>query len=370
MRADMAVVGLMSWMPVIINAIISGTDVVAVPMPHGSGHGGGAAPPTGTLAALLSAVPYTFAAGATALSGYTAQRTGQPLQLLNVCSLASSVALLLFPTALGVSRAVGFGCLIAAFAASAAASPHAPVLVAQLTAGPASVLALPAFNSVAMLGGVAGPPLVGYVVEARGGISGVGLAVRIIGGCMLVSAALGFVLSLLWPGADAGHAVGKDSSDDNTQDMPSALRRASAVSGGLEAAAGYELVVRRRSVIDAAAAAAAVAAEPEDVLECERVKSSGGSFVGAESLGFGRMPSATRRAIRPAPGHGQRAGTHGPHPDAIEQTPLLTGSAASDALPALLQLRSGSMPRTGARPGMPVRSSSNSGAAAPQGRQD
>lgn len=238
--AGMSVMALMLWLPVMVNSLISGGDPTqlqaltaahAVPHPPTAAHAGGSSGSsspgsgnsTGTLAVLLTAIPFTCAAVLTTALGALAQRTGHPLCYNFVPNLIGGVAFLAFPWVVHANRVAGFIALSVALASGYASSPHPMAALSRITAqvlakqraespmgtsrgqaGDAQgiALALPMYNTVAMTGGFFGPWLLGVAIERLGGFSAGAVA---MGVCML---AAGVAVLLLWclhaPTAAAG----------------------------------------------------------------------------------------------------------------------------------------------------------------------
>lgn len=190
----MANMALMAWLPIMVEALLSGGDpthIAAKGGAAGGGHAGegpaGSARASGAAAALLSAIPFTCAAAMSAAAGAAVQRTGRPLLYLSVLNWAGGAAFMAFGWAVAASRALGFCCLVVTLSCAYAAAPSAPVVVARLTSGPngGAALAMPLFNSVAMLGGFLGPSLMGVLTQrARGDI---GAATAPLGACMFAA---------------------------------------------------------------------------------------------------------------------------------------------------------------------------------------
>jgi hypothetical protein len=173
------------------------------------------------------------------------------------------------------SRIFGFCCLIITLSCAFAASPHPPTVVAQLTVGPAAALALPLYNSVAMLGGFFGPALMGWFVQHLGGF---GAATAVMGGSMMLSGVLIWLLQhiMMRDGhtrAIAGGRVcgistiastgGGGSSSSAAQHAGGKLGGLKSAGGSGEAADGYEVVYRRSSSLMKHKAGTAEAGESE-----------------------------------------------------------------------------------------------------------
>ena len=224
----MAVMALMLWLPVMVQSLLSGDDPTQLvsSTQHGSSHNtlnsSGTSSSTGTLPVLLTAIPFTCAALLTTCLGAVAQRTGRPLVYNFTPNLIGGAAFLAFPWVVHHNRIAGFVTLTVALACGYASSPHPMTALTQITAGvlaedaaaagagnvtgpsnaQGTALALPAYNTVAMLGGFFGPWLLGVFVEQLGGFSAGAIAMGI---CML---AAGVCVLLLWclhaPTAAAG----------------------------------------------------------------------------------------------------------------------------------------------------------------------
>lgn len=233
--AVVAVLALMLWLPVMVQSILSGGDptqlVISNSKPssaqHSTPHGHSGSDSTGTLAVLLTAIPFTCAAVLTTSLGALAQRTGRPLVYYFTPNFVGGTALFMFSWVVHRSRVGGFAMLTIALACGHASSPHPMTAITQIAAGkltePGSAgsssqllnksalraidaqgtaLALPMYNTVAMLGGFFGPWLLGVAVERLGGFSAGAVA---MGLCML---AAGLSVLLMWclhePTAAAG----------------------------------------------------------------------------------------------------------------------------------------------------------------------
>ena len=191
----MANMALMAWLPIMVESLLSGGDPTQLAAAKATrGHAGAGVPGpapggTGAAAVLLAAAPRPAAAAATALAGAAVQRTGRPLLYLAAFNWAGGAAFVSFRWAVRASRAAGFACLVATLACAYAAAPSAPVVVATLTAGPGgeAALAMPLFNSIAMLGGFLGPSAMGVLTQRLGG--DFGAATSLLGCCMLVAGA-------------------------------------------------------------------------------------------------------------------------------------------------------------------------------------
>lgn len=233
----MAVMALMLWLPVMVQSLLSGGDPTQLvssqhsSAQHSSGDNG-----AGTLAVLLTAIPFTCAAVLTTSLGALAQRTGQPLVYYFTSNFLGGTAFALFPWVVHASRVAGFGMLTVALACGYASSPHPMAAITQIVAkrsaghgvnpkhtaasaprrraaprdAQGTALALPLYNTVAMAGGFPGPWLLGVAVERLGGFSAGAVA---MGVCML---AAGTAVMLVWalhaPTAAAGRRVCDDSS--------------------------------------------------------------------------------------------------------------------------------------------------------------
>lgn len=178
-----------------VQALLSGADPLQLAGNKGGTTGGAqegsADSNTGVTAVLLSAIPFTCAAAAITYSGHHAQRTGRPLWHIIVPCFIGGFAFMSFHWVVVWNGVLGFCCLVITSSCAFAASPHAPAVVAKLTVGPASVIALPCYNSVGMLGGFAGPSIMGFFVQHLGGFSA---ATAVMGGCMVLSGLLVLLL--------------------------------------------------------------------------------------------------------------------------------------------------------------------------------
>ncbi|KIZ04033.1 hypothetical protein MNEG_3932 [Monoraphidium neglectum] len=189
---------LMAWLPIMVQALLSGGDpttIAQAPRPPAGGGGdhaaaGGADADAGAAAVLLSGIPFACAAAASTFVGAAMQRTGRPLHYLSGLNLAGGAAFVAFHRAVRASRAAGFACLVATLSCAYAGAPAAPWIVARLTAGPGggAAVALPLFNSLAMLGGFLGPAALGALAEKLRG--DFGAATALLGCSMLVAGAL------------------------------------------------------------------------------------------------------------------------------------------------------------------------------------
>lgn len=223
--AGMAVMALMLWLPVMVQSLLSGGDPTQLvssskqtsaqhSMPDHSSHDS-----TGTLAVLLTAIPFTCAAVLTTTLGAVAQRTGRPLVYYFTPNFIGGTAFLVFPWVVHASRVAGFAMLTIALACGYASSPHPMTAITQIVAGTlaeqratssmaqphggtaaddaqGTALPLPMYNTVAMLGGFFGPWLLGVAVERLGGFSAGAVA---MGVCMLSAGAAVFLLWRLHP---------------------------------------------------------------------------------------------------------------------------------------------------------------------------
>jgi hypothetical protein len=252
----------MMWLPVMVQSLLSGADPMqlAGSSSSSSSSEGNADPSsTGISAVLLSAIPFTSAALAVTFFGHHAQRTGKPpLWYFIICCWIGGVSLVGFHWLVEWSRVLGFCCLILTLSCAFAASPHPPTVVAKLTIGPAAALALPLYNSVAMMGGFFGPALMGWFVQHLGGF---GAATAVLGGSMVLAGFLALLLQQImlqdphmWPiaaGRPQGSAAGlggscsADADTDNCTQHGCGLATVAVGSG--EVADGYEVVYRRSS---------------------------------------------------------------------------------------------------------------------------
>lgn len=237
----MAVMALMLWLPVMVQSLLSGGDPTQlVTSQHSSAQHSSGDKGAGTLAVLLTAIPFTCAAVLTTSLGALAQRTGQPLVYYFTSNFFGGTAFALFPWVVHASRVAGFGMLTVALACGYASSPHPMAAITQIVAkrsaghgvnpthtrasaprpraaprdAQGTALALPLYNTVAMAGGFPGPWLLGVAVERLGGFSAGAVA---MGACML---AAGTAVMLFWalhaPTAAAGRLVCDDSSSART----------------------------------------------------------------------------------------------------------------------------------------------------------
>ncbi|KAI8472493.1 MAG: major facilitator superfamily domain-containing protein [Monoraphidium minutum] len=197
---DMANMALMAWLPVMVEALLSGDDPTRIAAAkRGSStaaEGGAAAGGTGAAAVLLSAIPFSCAAVASTAIGARMQRLGRPLRHAAALNLGGGASLFAFHWVVRASRPLGFACLAATLSCAYAAAPAGPILVAQLAAagpgggpgGGAAALALPLYNSAAMFGGFLGPAALGALAQRLGG--DFGLATAALGGCMAAAGLL------------------------------------------------------------------------------------------------------------------------------------------------------------------------------------
>jgi MFS family permease len=261
--ADVANLGLMMWLPVMVQSLLSGADPMQLAGSSSSSSSssseGGASPNnTGVSAVLLSAIPFTSAALAVTFFGHHAQRTGKPplWYFITFCWIGG-VALVGFHWVVEWSRVIGFCCLILTLSCAFAASPHPPTVVAKLTIGPAAALALPLYNSVAMMGGFFGPALMGWFVQHLGGF---GAATAVLGGSMVLSGFLALLLQHIMmqdvntrpiaAGRSAGGSFGGNSAagiSTATSHDNAACGLSTVAVGSGEVADGYEVVYRRSS---------------------------------------------------------------------------------------------------------------------------
>jgi MFS family permease len=245
---------LMMWLPVMVQSLLHGGDPTELAARlHSTGHNGSTttAPPppppaaggkhnsesrieTGTAAVLLTAVPFTAAAVATALIGRHAERTGESLLYVAVPGLLGGGSFILFHWLVKMSRTLGFACLVLTMACGYAAAPVALTLVTKLSSGMnATGLALPLFNTVTNLGGFLGPSIMGFTAERFGGF---GVATTVLGGSMTLAGILAAVLRCIM--------------------MRDPSTRAMVSPGGIgwgsngDASSSYELVYRRSNSMD------------------------------------------------------------------------------------------------------------------------
>jgi MFS family permease len=251
----------MMWLPVMVQSLLSGADPMQLAGSSSSSGSEGSANPssTGVTAVLLSAIPFTSAALAVTYFGHHAQRTGTaPLWYVVIFCSVGGVALICFHWVVLWSRILGFCCLIITLSCAFAASPHPPTVVAKLTVGPAAALALPLYNSVAMLGGFFGPALMGWFVQHLGGF---GAATAVMGGSMIVS---GFLVLLLQHvmmrdchtraivsgrGCGPASAASTGGGWPNSSAAVGVLENLKGAGGSGDAADGYEVVYRRSSSV-------------------------------------------------------------------------------------------------------------------------
>eukprot|EP00878_Enallax_costatus_P026223 GHUV01028113.1.p1 GENE.GHUV01028113.1~~GHUV01028113.1.p1 ORF type:complete len:230 (+),score=57.98 GHUV01028113.1:415-1104(+) len=184
----------MMWLPVMVNSLLSGTDPMQLSTSnstHSSTAHRATAADTGLAAVLLSTIPFTAAAIAVALSGVIAQKTGKPLILIMLPNFIGGVSFMCFHIVVHWSRIAGFMCLVITLSAAYASSPHAPTILARLVESQLAFIALPLYNSIAMLGGFAGPSIMGFLVQHLGGF---GVATTVMGGSMIVAGCMAAVL--------------------------------------------------------------------------------------------------------------------------------------------------------------------------------
>ncbi|KAF6242162.1 major facilitator superfamily domain-containing protein [Scenedesmus sp. NREL 46B-D3] len=257
---DIANLGLMMWLPVMVQSLLSGADPVQLAGSSSSSEGSTSPSSTGVTAVLLSAIPFTSAAIAVTYFGHHAQRTGKPpLWYVVMFSWVGGLSLISFHWIVKWSRVLGFCCLIITLSCAFAASPHPPTVVAKLTLGPAAALALPLYNSVAMMGGFFGPALMGWCVQHLGGF---GAATAFMGGCFVLSGLLVWLLQHIMlqdchtrsivGGRAVGAALGGCGHDSRSRTVGGLTN--SLGSSGLKGAAGvagsvdrYDVVHRRSS---------------------------------------------------------------------------------------------------------------------------
>ena len=146
---------------------------------------------TGVLPVLLTAIPFGFAAAGTYAWSGRAQAEGDPAWHGAVPFLVGGALFALFPLARG-GAVLSMAALTAGLMGAFCGGPLIVVLVTAAAPKEATAIALPLFNSVGMLGGFAGPVLLGWIVDRTGGSYGTGAAVM---GCSLCGA--GGVLWLL-----------------------------------------------------------------------------------------------------------------------------------------------------------------------------
>eukprot|EP00879_Flechtneria_rotunda_P027288 GHRR01029229.1.p1 GENE.GHRR01029229.1~~GHRR01029229.1.p1 ORF type:complete len:195 (+),score=56.38 GHRR01029229.1:105-689(+) len=170
------------WLPAMVHLLLSGGDPTQlVTDSHSSDKAD-----TGVAAVLLSAVPYSCAAAAVAFAGSHAQHTGKHLLYIVMTDLVGGMSIICFHWFVHLSRTLGFLCLVLTLSCAFAAAPHSLVVIGQLVLGPGAAVALPCFNSMAMLGGFLGPAIMGYCVQHLGGVT----AATIIMGCSMLLAGL------------------------------------------------------------------------------------------------------------------------------------------------------------------------------------
>lgn len=261
---------LMLWLPVMVQSLLSGgdpTELVAnkqhqPPATNSTSSSHGHSGDTGTMAVLLTAIPFTCAALLTTCLGALAQHTGRPLIFNFAPNLVGGTAFLVFPWVVHQSRVAGFAMLTIALAAGYSASPHPMTAITQITArvmasqqthsrataggtegddGPsdaqATALALPMYNTVAMLGGFFGPWLLGIAIERLGGFSAGAVA---MGVCMLAAGVCVLLLCCLHPSTAASglyvpgavHSCSSSSSNCGAVELTQHDKRASTSSNG------------------------------------------------------------------------------------------------------------------------------------------
>jgi len=219
---------LMLWLPVMVQSLLSGGDPTQLvsSTQHGNKAHSAAADTTGVLPVLLTAVPFTCAAVLTTGLGVLAQRTGRPLVYNFTPNLIGGSACVAFPWVVHQNRLAGFAMLTVALACGYSSSPHPMTAITQITAATAAkrglsrgrdhatpadaqgtALALPLYNTVAMLGGFFGPWLLGVAVERLGGF---GAGTVAMGACMLAAGCLVLLLWCLHPPTSAGVAQATD----------------------------------------------------------------------------------------------------------------------------------------------------------------
>lgn len=266
---------LMLWLPVMVNSLLSGgdpTQLAAHPSSYTTHTAHTASPShsdddnTGTLAVLLTAIPFSCAAVLTTGLGAVAQHTGNPLVYNFVPNLIGGAAFLAFPWLVHANRVAGFVALSIALASGYASSPHPMAALSQITSqalaqqreaaslpgdsrGRASAsasdaqgiaLALPMFNTIAMTGGFFGPWLLGVAIERLGGFGAGAVA---MGVSMLAS---GVAVLLLWclhaPTAAAGRKSSGDVAGDSSQHGSDASSTELMHQARREASTGSDLV--------------------------------------------------------------------------------------------------------------------------------
>eukprot|EP00775_Hariotina_reticulata_P005820 gene5820-6061_t len=249
---DIALMALMMWLPVMVHSLLSGGDPTELAAsllstgrngtttttPKASAAGkqdSEGSPDTGTAAILLTAVPFTAAAVATALIGRHAQRTGESLLYVAVPGLLGGGSFILFHWLVKWSRMLGFACLVLTMACGYAVAPHALTVVTKLSSGmKATGLALPLFNSVTNLGGFLGPSIMGFMAERFGGF---GAATTVLGGSMTIAGILAAALRCIMIRDPATRAI-----------VSPAGTTGWGANGDISAS--YELVYRRSSGTD------------------------------------------------------------------------------------------------------------------------
>lgn len=258
----------MMWLPVMVHALLSGGDPLKMATQqhpsnesssssHAATSEGSLAADTGVMAVLLSAIPFSVAAVAVTLSGFAAQRTGRPLVFIIIPNFIGGISFICFHQVVTWSRTAGFMCLVITLSCAYVASPHAPTIIARLTAGPAAAVAMPCFNSVAMLGGFIGPSIMGFLVQRLGGFT---VASTVMGGSMIFAGCMAVVLQcIMW------HS--KHSALDTLHDIEE--HQGLRPDNNALAADGYELVYRSSglNVAMGVPAGAPVASIPQNVVE-------------------------------------------------------------------------------------------------------
>lgn len=233
---------LMLWLPVMVQSLLSGGDPTQLvsTTQHGKTAHSAAVDTTGTLPVLLTAIPFTCAAVLTTGFGALAQRTGRPLVYNFTPNLIGGSACVAFPWVVHQNRIAGFFMLTVALACGYSSSPHPMTAITQITAATAAkhglsrgqdhatpadaqgtALALPLYNTVAMLGGFFGPWLLGVAVERLGGF---GAGTVAMGACMLAAGCSVLLLWCLHPPTSATHA-GQHAGTSTVELMQSCSRR-------------------------------------------------------------------------------------------------------------------------------------------------
>jgi len=160
----------------------AGGGAAAAAAPFPSSHGApSSSSAQGVLPVLLTAIPFGAAAiGTYAWSG-RAQERGDPAWHAAAPFVVGGALFACFPLARG-DPLLSMAALTAGLVGAFCGGPLIVVLVTAAAPREATAVALPLFNSVGMVGGFAGPVLLGWIVDRSGGSYGVGAAAM---GCSL-----------------------------------------------------------------------------------------------------------------------------------------------------------------------------------------